>query len=203
MGIERAIEGHGFRWRPEGDANPVVEAFHAVRRMTYASTGSRDPADLVRERHGACTAKHLLLAQLLDSLGVPVRVRCLAGAFGLGLPEAPDMPDELKAMIREGGVPDVHNVVVAEIDGRETLLDATWHDEMIAVGFPVNDRWNGVGDTKPALQGTFLEHDGDLVAFKASQLSSLPSSEQQRRLRFLELITQYSAARPNKGETQR
>ena len=198
MAIEPAHAGKGFRWRPDGagEALSPVAAFHAVRRLTYASTGSRDPRDLVREGRGACTAKHLLLAQLLDSLGVPCRVRCVAGDFGRGLPEAADMPVELRTMIRDGGVPDVHNIVVADLDGRPVKLDATWHDAMIPVGFPVNDGWDGSGDTVLAVEGELLDHgETDVLAFKADRIAALSTADQARRRRFLELITQYSATR--------
>lgn len=195
MGIEAAGPGQGFRWVSEG-GDPAVEAFHAVRRMTYASTGSRDPADLVRTRKGACTAKHLLLCQLLGSLGVPARVGTVYGRFGAGLPEAPDMPDELKAMIREGGVPDYHNVVAAEVAGEPVVLDATWHDAMAARGFPVNADWRGRGSTRLAVEGTVIvAGDGaDPAARKAELLGELAEADRNRRGRFLDLITQYSVA---------
>ena len=197
MAIELAASRPGYRWGPEtGETPAAVAAFHAVRRMTYASTGSRDPADLVRDGRGACTAKHLLLAQLLESLGVACRVRCIAGHFGRGLPEAADMPEDLRAMIRDGGVPDVHNIVVAELDGRDVKLDATWHDAMIPVGFPVNDGWDGTGDTKLAVEGELLDDASpNVLLFKAERIAALPPADQARRHRFLELITQYSATR--------
>lgn len=172
-----------------------MEAFHAVRRMTYASTGSRAPADLVRSGQGACTAKHLLLAELLNSVGVPARVDMVFGAFGAGLPEAPGMPEELRTMVREGGVPDYHNVVTATIDGGEILLDATWHDAMAPLGFPVNDGWDGHGSTRPAVQGRTVEpRGGDIPARKAELIAALPARDQERRQRFIELITRYSVA---------
>lgn len=199
MAIEQA-DGGGFRWRAGPEASPVVAAFHAVRRMTYGSTGSRDPADLVRDGRGACTAKHILLGQLLSSLGVPCQVRCIAGSFGRGLPEADDMPDELRALIREGGVPDVHNVVLATLDGADVLLDVTWNDALIPVGFPVNFDWDGVGDTVLAVDGTMLEREGpDPVPLKARHLAALSPEDQERRQRFLALITQYSATRQDMG----
>ncbi len=194
MGIEAAAPGGGFHWVVEG-GDPAVEAFHAVRRMTYASTGSRDPADLVRTGRGACTAKHLLLCQLLGSLGVRARVETVFGRFGAGLPEAPDMPDELRAMIREGGVPDYHNLVSAEIGREAVVLDATWHDAMARRGFPVNADWQGRGSTRPAVEGTVLEGGGpDPAARKAALVDGLAEADRTRRRRFLELITRYSVA---------
>ena len=196
MGIEPDRERGGFRWDAQ-EADPVVAAFHAVRRMTYASTGSRDPADLVRNGRGACTAKHLLLRELLASLDVPCRVETVSGYFGRGLPaDAPGMPAELRDMIRDGGVPDYHNIVQARLDGREVLLDATWHDAMIPAGFPVNQDWDGRGDTRLAITGERLGRETeDPVRMKSELIAALPAADQARRLRFLELITQYSATR--------
>jgi hypothetical protein len=195
MAIEIGALGEGFRWAPEG-GNPAVEAFHAVRRMTYASTDSRDPAELVRTGQGACTAKHLLLCELLGSIGVPARVETMFGHFGAGLPEAPDMPDELKVMIREGGVPDYHNVVTAEIEGETVLLDATWHDALARSGFPVNADWRGQGSTRPAVDGAIVPMAGDdPAARKAELVGTLAEGDRARRRRFLELITRYSVTR--------
>jgi hypothetical protein len=195
MGIETAAPGEGFRWAPEG-GNPAVEAFHAVRRMTYASTGNRDPAELVRTGQGACTAKHLLLCELLRSIGLPARVETMFGHFGGGLPEASDMPDELKVMIREGGVPDYHNVVTAEIDGETVVLDATWHDALAPRGFPVNADWQGRGSTRPAVDGTLAPMAGAHPAVRKAELvGALAKADRDRRRRFLDPITQYSVTR--------
>jgi len=194
MAIEARPDGHGFRWTDEG-GTPVVEAFHAVRRMTYASTGSRDPAELVRTGRGACTAKHLLLCQLLRGLGVQARVLTVAGSFGAGLPEAPGMPETLKAMIRDGGVADFHNVVEAELDGETVLLDATWHDALAPAGFPVNADWQGRGSTRLAVLGTVMDSaTADPLDGKAALIAALSAHERERRLRFLTLMTQYSVA---------
>lgn len=195
MAIEAAPAGSGFRWAAEG-GDPVVDAFHAVRRMVYASTGSRSPADLVRTGRGACTAKHVLLCELLQGLGVSARVATIHGAFGAGLPECDDMPGELRAMIRDGGVPDYHNVVVATVGGEALVLDATWHDALARRGFPANDDWDGRGSTRPAVAGPVLDlGPGDPAARKAELVATLPADGRERRLRFLDLITRYSVTR--------
>ncbi len=186
----------GFRWDGprEGAATGVVVAiFHAVRRLPYASTGRRTAADLVREGRGACTAKHLLLRDLLESVGVPASVETVAGRFGAGLPDdLPSMPPELRAMIGAGGVPDFHHCVTAVLDGREVVLDATWHDALIPQGFPVNHGWAGAGDTALAVEGTRLpEPPRDIAAFKAARIAELPQADRESRRRFLGLISDW------------
>lgn len=198
--IEVSADGSGFRWVAEG-GDPVAEAFHAVRRMTYASTGSRDPVDLVRTGRGACTAKHLLLCQLLHGMDVPARVLTVSGSFGADLPAASGMPEALKAMIGEGGVPDFHNVVEAEVGSETVMLDATWHDAMAAVGFPVNSDWQGRGSTRLAVRGAVVDGGAaNPVDGKAALIAAMPAQERERRRRFLDLITQYSLAQTHTSE---
>lgn len=187
-------QGAGFRWRG-GETPGVVEIFHAVRQFPYASTGRRTAADVVRDGKGACTAKHLLLIELLNSADVPANIATVFGQFGADIPlPIPGMPAELQAMIRGGGVPDYHHYVIATINGRSVALDATWHDALIPYGFPVNAGWDGRGDTALALRGERVETDpSDLPAFKAALIAKLPRADRERRETFLRLLSEWIA----------
>lgn len=193
MAIEPA-PGGGFRWRG-GTPRAAVEIFHAVRRMPYASTGRRTAADLVRDGRGACTAKHLLLRELLVGAGIPAEVETVVGRFGEGLPgDISTMPEALRRIIREGGVPDYHHYVTASLDDHEVVLDATWHDALMPYGFPVNADWNGHGDTVIALQGRRIpDRPDDLAAFKARSIAGLSEADRARRAEFLALISGWIA----------
>lgn len=190
------IEARGGGFCCGGDKTPgPVEIFHVVRRFPYASTGRRTAADVVREGRGACTAKHLLLVDLLKSAGVPAVIATVFGQFGADISlRIPGMPTELQAMIRGGGVPDYHHYVIATIDGRSVALDATWHDALIPYGFPVNADWDGRGDTALALHGERVETDqDDLPAFKAALIDKLPRTDRDRRETFLRLLSAWIA----------
>ena len=47
--------------------------------------------------------------------------------------------------------PGNHLAVKALIDGRWVLVDATWDLPLKKAGFPVNEVWDGVSDTKNAV----------------------------------------------------
>ena len=154
----------------------------------------RAAADLLREGRGACTAKHLLLRDLLESVGVEARIETVRGMFGAGLTPAAGMGAPLRDMIRDGGVPDFHHFVAAKVGGQTVALDATWHDALIPHGFPVNADWRGRGDTRLAVSGERLPTPrGGVSDFKANLIETLSQDERERRGIFLRLLTEWIA----------
>jgi Transglutaminase-like superfamily len=171
----------------------AVSIFHAVRRMPYASTGDRSLAGILHLRAGSCSSKHVLLAALLNHIGITARVLLVRGDFAAPLSEARDVPAAVLAAA-EGGIPDVHNIVEAMLAGVPTLLDATWHDAMIAHGFRVNQGWSGQGNTQIALDvEEWLGTADDIAAEKARRIASWPQDVQARRRAFLEAINHWVA----------
>ena len=124
----------------------VAEVFHAVRRLPYFSSGNRSLETLLKTGRGSCSSKHILLATLLNKLGIKAEVELVLGDFGLPLKAVREIPDALRKF-SEQGIRDVHNVVRAWIEGQPVILDATWHDAVIPHGFRVNHHWEGAGDT--------------------------------------------------------
>lgn len=176
--------------RPEG-LTPVA-LYHAVRRFRYASNGRRDPLSVLERGEGACTAKHILLRDLLRRSGVTAEVEIAEGDFGACLPAGAAVPAELRALADEGPIHDFHNYVAAELQGRRVLLDVTWHDAVAAHGFDVNDDWTGEGDTRLALVPERLHGAVEEVAAeKARLLAGLPQHELDRRARFLALLSDW------------
>lgn len=167
-------------------AQSVPEIFHAVRRLTYHSSGNRDPATVMALRRGACTAKHILLRDLLRRRGETADVEVVGGDFAAGLPVSPTMPEALAAMIRAAGISDAHCYVVWRGPERALRLDATWHDTLIAHGFAVNADWDGTGDTRLALEPEGVKaREEDVIATKARLLSQLSPDQMANRKVFL------------------
>jgi len=181
----------GATWRAQArDENRLVEIFHAVRRLPYASTGERNPAQVVRAGRGSCSGKHILLRDLLVEAGYKACVTTIRGDLAAAMPAAADFPDELQRLIDAGDVPDFHHYVSVDIDGRTVVLDATWHDQVAAFGFPVNHDWDGKGDTRVAVTPSeVLETVEDVAGYKASLIATLSTTQRDRRRRFLELLT--------------
>lgn len=171
----------------------AVALFHAVRRLPYLSTGDRSLDSVLARRAGSCSGKHILLAALLQAVGLPARVELVLGDFASPLKAARNIPETFRAAA-EAGIRDVHNVVRAEIDGRSVLLDATWHDAVKPYGFRVNDAWRGEGDTAIAVDvEAMLGPAADPAAAKAAIIESWPAVVQAGRREFLEQINGWVA----------
>lgn len=117
----------------------LLDLFHQVRAVPYATDGSHTADDLLAVGRGDCLAKAAYLLREAARLGYEVRrVRWLY--------HLPPLPAEVALLpSRE----DVHTAVEILLDGRWVLMDAT-HDPPLAVaGLTVAD-WDGATDTVPA-----------------------------------------------------
>lgn len=164
----------------------AAEAFRAVRDMPYFSCRDRTPLAALRAGRGACTAKHLLLRDLLRGLGFQADVELVECDFAAAVPAAPTMPEPLRAATAAGGVRDVHCWVRLRDGERGVLLDATWPEALAKHGFPVNGDWDGAGDTRPAVpDGVVRGAAEDVLARKAELLAELTEDESRVRREFL------------------
>ena len=176
----------------------VISLFHAVRNIPYFSSGERSPEAVLRDNRGACTAKHLLLRDLLRRCGELADVELIEGDFAASMPVVNSMPDELKMWIRSGGIKDYHCYVVWRGPEREQILDATWPDALARHGFTVNSDWAGEGDTALAIVPTFIKSRvEDVIPRKEKLLLSLTREETHHRKLFLSLLSTWLASLPD------
>jgi len=177
----------------------VISLFHAVRNIPYFSSGERSPEAVLRDHRGACTAKHLLLRDLLRRCGELADVELIEGDFAASMPVVNSMPDELKMWIRSGGIKDYHCYVVWRGPEREQILDATWPDALARHGFTVNSDWAGEGDTALAIVPTFIKSRvEDVIPRKEKLLRSLTREETHHRKLFLSLLSTWLASLPDR-----
>jgi hypothetical protein len=170
----------------------VVKTFHAVRNLPYFSSGDRSAETALRDRRGACTAKHILLRDLLRLQGEVADVEIVEGDFAAAMPLVRSMPDELRGWIQTGGISDFHCYVVWRGPQREQLLDATWPDELLSLGFPVNSDWAGEGDTKLAMEPRLVKaRIEDVIGRKERLLSTLSRDDAHNRKHFLGLLSRW------------
>lgn len=171
----------------------VVAAYRAVQAMPYFSGPDRTPLAALRTGRGACTAKHLVLRDLLRRMGQAAVVEIVEGDFASGIPLHPSMPPELQEMVRAGGVVDFHCRV--RLEGGPAL-DATWPLVLRRWGFDVRE-WQGAGDSGQAIaQVTVRSKDEDVLGTKARLLAGLSEADSARRLRFLALLSGWLAGLP-------
>ena len=184
LALDAFIASHGVR--------DVPGIYHAVRKLGYFSSGERSPEAVMRTGRGACTAKHILLRDLLRRQGQVAEVELVEGDFAAGIPEAASMPVALRDMIRTKGIEDFHCYVVWQSAGHPVLLDATWPDALAAHGFPVNAGWSGVGDTALAINPTGIKiFEEDVIAAKARLLAGLTARDAESRRAFLKLLSDW------------
>lgn len=171
--------------RAKGRAG-AVQAFHAVRNLAYFSGPDRTPLAALRTGRGACTAKHILLRDLLRDLGLEAEVELVDCDFAAALPQHPDMPEDLRVAIAAGGVRDVHCWVRLRDGAKSLRLDATFPDALGRYGFALNDRWDDASDTAPAApDAVSLGTAEDVIGQKEALLARLGPAEAAARKAFL------------------
>lgn len=175
---------------------PIVAIYHHVRSIPYGGAGQRDPRRVYESRLGTCSGKHILLRDTLRACGYDAEVVTIFTHFNKGIPVHPSMPQELQDIILSADVPDYHHFVRAlSKDGYIVELDATWHDALKSYRFPVNDAWDGMGDT--VLAGAPIRSypaTEDIASLKQSLLAALSAEETALRAKFLKLLTEWMAA---------
>lgn len=178
---------------PQPGRAGIVQAYRAVQALPYFSGPDRTPLAALRDGRGACTAKHLVLRDLLRRMGEEAVVEIVKGDFASGIREHPTMPRALKVMLREGGVIDFHCRVRLGGEGGQAL-DATWPLSLMAYGFDADADWSGEGDTKQAIaRVTVRSRDDDVLGTKARLLAGLTGEETRRRKEFLALLSGWLA----------
>lgn len=178
-----------------GNGMDLTAPYHFVRRIPYGSTGQRDPLIVYETNQGSCSGKHILLRDLLRAVGLEANIITILTHFNKRIPIHESMPGQLIDIIANEEVPDYHHFVrTKDTAGHLVDLDATWHDRLIAYGFPVNMRWDGFGDTELAGQPIqeFPIHE-DIPNQKVQLLRQLSGKELQLREDFLTLLSDWFA----------
>lgn len=174
------------------EAAGIVDFFHTVRRIPYGSRGGRDLRTVVQHNEGSCSGKHILLRALLRRSGHKAEIETVRGDFTSRLGVHASMGPDLQRMCQDGGVVDFHQYVVWTGPDGELKLDATWSDGPIQHGVQGNEDWTGSGDTMLALTPeAVLERVEDVPTYKQSLLARLSPEDQQHRLAFLSLLTEW------------
>ncbi len=112
------------------------QAFALVRDMPYRRASSRRPEAIVEEWRGTCSGKHYLLAGVFRELGLEPRVIMCTHRFSVD--NTRHFPAELRGMLAEGPLPDVHTFLRVRTSAGWTAVDATWPSSAEALGMPVN-----------------------------------------------------------------
>ena len=102
---------------------------------------------------GACTGKHLLLRDLLRHVGETADVEFIEGDFAASMPVVPHQcRRSSSAGYQRAGFPIFTAMSCGRVASGEVKLDATWPDRVASLGYPVNAKWDGIGDTRVAIE---------------------------------------------------
>ena len=119
-----------------GESLTAERAFALVRDMPYRRASSRRPEAIIEEWRGTCSGKHYLLADIFREMGFETQVIMCTHRF---TPEnTGHFPQELRELVAEGPVPDVHTYLQLSTTEGPTLVDATWPSSAASLGMPVN-----------------------------------------------------------------
>lgn len=189
-----ALDGFVAAYVPARGMGGLLQSYAAVRQMPYFSGPDRTPLAALRSGRGACTAKHIILRDVLRKIGARAEVEIVEGDFASGIPLHSTQSRELQEMIRQGGVIDFHcRVRLLQGEGN-LLLDATWPAELANHGFTVNRQWAGKGDTVQAISMvTVRSREEDVLGTKARLLAGLGAEMTARRQEFLRLLSGWLA----------
>ncbi len=154
--MEKEFDTVSQRFREWTEGRESVEAriavFNGIRDIPYAvahaPAGMDELEYLLIENKGPCTEKHILLANMYESLNI--KTRFVSHRFKWQ-DLTVDYPEDLKHLSLSMPVCD-HLFCQALIDGKWVSVDATWDLPLEKVGFPVNKEWDGVSDTKTAVK---------------------------------------------------
>ena len=118
------------------DPLTAERAFALVRDMPYRRASSRRPEAIVEEWQGTCSGKHYLLADIFRELGIDLRVMMATHRFTAA--STGHFPPELRELVTEAPVPDVHTFLWVDTERGWTLVDATWPSSAGPLGMTVN-----------------------------------------------------------------
>jgi hypothetical protein len=181
------------KWCPSSSPEEaLVCVFETVRDIPYGSTGERKPEKIVQENLGSCSGKHLLLSNLLKSLGYENKIVTCLHYFNDALPEGNDYPERFKEILSTHRVIDFHHFVKLKRGRRWLNLDATWDALLHRFGFPVNFGWKGDTDTAVAVKPIkFYPETDDLIGLKVKLIADMAKEERKIRAEFMRLLTEW------------
>ena len=186
----------------------TVKVFEKTRDILFGNIGSRDPKDVYEQNKGTCSGKNFLLRELYKGIGLQTKdMICLQrwkdliwfpdDTYGLV-----DLPDELKQMLEQNEIVDLHNFVRILVDDKWISVDATIDIPLKKLGFYTTEHWDGKSDMPLCFVGSHKVWDcGDNGFEKKAELTGqLPEEIQKARHQFLVSLTGWIDNLREKGE---
>ncbi len=146
--MTRLIEDRFNQWAQGKSAIQArVSIYERIRDIPYAVIpeliDSERYIEILRVKRGSCTPKHFLLCAMYQRLGMTV----LYAVYPFRWDELEvNYPPRLRTLAKAVPI-SYHLTCRVDIDGRLVLVDATLDPALKRLGLPVNERWDGKGNT--------------------------------------------------------
>jgi hypothetical protein len=125
----------------EGAPLTLRTLLFALRDMPYERPEgqSNDARACISQWRGTCSAKHLAVYELLESLGLSPRLWLASYRIDF---ERAYYSDLLRSQAKGLVVYDIHNYITCTINDRSTVVDITFPAALGDYGFPVTASWS-------------------------------------------------------------
>jgi len=172
-----------------------ISIFDHIRDIPYAVIPEiRNPVDgpqgLLEGMKGSCTPKHFLLGRMFEMLRIPIKYVSYPFSWNV---KSVAYPLELRKLAEVLPI-EYHLACKARIESKWAVVDATWDRPLARVGFPVNDSWDGVNDTKlavDALDEIVHENVEERVNFVQARKASWTADDNGRTDHFISALNKW------------
>ena len=179
---------------PDDERLTQAAIFALVRDMPFARPSGIQPRTIVTEWQATAPGKHLLLQALYEEFGGGAMLICALHSFRAE--ELPWLPDELRAHLEAGPIPDVHMFLRLRVDTDWMTIDASWPLAAGQRGLVVNERFETSRDMKVAIEPDEIMHippEADPVEFEQLLIERHVGDQLERRNAFLDALSVWLA----------
>lgn len=136
----------------KGPIEQRINVFNQIREIPYRIVPDmhdpiEGPQKLMEFGCGSCTPKHFMLGYMFTQLDLIVKYVSFPyswNQFQL------DYPGDLRKLSENLPI-EYHLACKVQIENRWAYIDATWDTPLKKAGFPVNEFWDGIGNTLIAI----------------------------------------------------
>ncbi len=197
MGTQHIIAEKLVYWTQDlGPKESRIAIFEHIRDIPYAIvTGLghpiQGPTRMLDQKRGYCEPKHVLMHAMYRRLRIPVKYATYPFRWEAQDLNYPRKLEKLADKMPTG----YHLACKVHIKGKWILVDATFDLPLKRLGFPVNERWDGVGNTlnavKPEEECIHENEEERIEYLRAREWRLLTRKEKALSLRFYDELNKW------------
>jgi hypothetical protein len=163
--------------------NQIIDLYDRIRKIPYKiidiEYSLANSYNLIKENGASCTPKHIVLADIYRSQGIETRFCVHEFRWeDLGL----DFNARISDLLNQCSF-DFHTNIEIKINKNWIIVDATWDDKLIDMGFSGTKNWDGITSTINGVKSLnefrfdSLEERNDFIKIKKSKIKTDPLIE--------------------------